>query len=290
LGGVVILTIGLVYDALIDFGVNKEYVYISEYLIVFLVIMMSLHLTDELRRHALNLEARVAIRTEQLQQANRELESFTHSISHDLQAPLRAIQGFSTALDEESGNALNTESRDFLKRIINNTKRMDEMLDAMLYLSRMEKTKLTSSEVNISRLANEVAHELAESSPERMVLVSIEDNIIVQGDQVLLRIVLENLLRNAWKYTRTSQQPEISVQHYRCQNGRTGFVVSDNGIGFDKDQADKLFILFQRLHSNQDYPGLGIGLATVASIVKRHHGQVWAESDDDQGAAFYVCL
>lgn len=289
-GGLILFTAGYVFDVLIDLGFNHSYFYVSEYAALVFVIMMSLHLSDELRLNALNLEAMVADRTSALQEANKELESFSYSVSHDLRAPLRAIDGFSTVMREEQSAKLDADGKNLLNRIINNVQRMQSMIDAMLQLSNITRKEIKKSEIDISLLAQDIVHELQEQDLNRNVIVNIEENLLGHGDPLLVRIVFDNLLGNAWKYTSHAETPTITLKKHIDEHSKECFVVTDNGAGFDAQQADKLFAPFQRLHSANEFPGIGIGLATVARIIKKHGGKIWAEGKKDEGASFYVSL
>lgn len=288
--GFIMLFVAFIVDALIDIGINTSDVYVSEYVVVILVMGMSIHLSDELRNYAQNLETMVSERTVELQKANKELQSFSHSISHDLQAPLRAMHGFANALQEDFKGSLNTEARDHIQRILGSTNRMQTMVDAMLNLSKVTRAEIEKRENNISQIAADIVNELKEQDSGRQVSFIADENVLIRGDPVLIRILLENLIGNAWKYTQKSKEPKISLQRHICSNGKNGFVITDNGVGFNGEYADRLFVMFQRLHSEKEFPGIGIGLATVANIVNRHNGKIWAEGREGEGASFYVCL
>lgn len=235
------------------------------------------------------LEQRVRDRTEQLQAANKELETFSYSVSHDLRAPLRAIEGFSRLLMERVSN-YPEEDRDYLVRIHRATLRMSQLVDDLLSLSRISQAVLTRDKVDLSTVAQEVLADLQATSPERQVTCSIQPNAWAAGDPRLLRVVLENLLSNAWKYT--SKRPQAQIT-FGCEGQApelVTFYVQDNGAGFDMTYAGKLFGPFQRLHAESDFPGTGIGLATVQRIVHRHGGRIWAEAALGQGATFYFTL
>lgn len=290
LGGIVLLSAGFVFDMLIDFGINRSYVYISEFIVLIYVVLMSLYLSDELRIYELNLEALVKQRTDALEQTNKELESFSYSVSHDLRAPLRAIHGFTNALDEDYGHLLDAGAKQFMQKISNNAKRMEAMINGLLQISRVNRGELNKIEVNISELAAQIVEQLKQQNPNRSVTVDIENNLHTHGDPSLLRVVLQNLLDNAWKFTQHVEDAKISIKKHVTVDGEKGFVVQDNGAGFNPDYKEKLFIPFQRLHSEEQYAGNGIGLATVARIVRRHGGKIWAEGQENQGASFYVIL
>ena len=236
------------------------------------------------------LEARVAARTRELSDANRELESFAYSISHDLRAPLRGIEGFSRLLGERHAEGLDATGRDYLERVRKGTARMGELIEALLKLARIGRTEPGVADVDMSALGEEVAAGLAEAEPERRVGVRIQPGMHAQGDPTLLQNLLENLLGNAWKFTRGREAAEVEFARETGPDGRDWFVVRDNGAGFDPDYANKLFKPFQRLHSQDEFPGHGIGLASVKRIIERHGGEIDAVSLPGQGATFRFTL
>jgi PAS domain S-box-containing protein len=227
--------------------------------------------------------------TAQLEAANKELESFSYSVSHDLRAPLRSIDGFSQALLEDYGETLPPEGRNYLERVRLAAQRMAVLIDDLLALSRVTRTPLQTRFINLSQIAGEIAASLQESQPERKAMITIMPDLMVEGDPRLMRIVFDNLLGNAWKFT--SKQEHTSIEF--GQKSRTKeriFFVRDNGVGFDMAYADKLFGVFQRLHSVSEYPGTGIGLATVHRIITIHGGRIWADSKAGKGATFYFTI
>ena len=235
------------------------------------------------------LEARVRERTAQLEAANRELEAFCYSVSHDLRAPLRAIDGFSQALVEDHGAGVPEGGRRYLSRIQASAKRMGQLIEDLLNLSRVSRGGLERSAIDLGEMARQVVAELRQREPQRAVEVTIQDGVNVAADPRLLRAALENLLANAWKFTAKTAQPHIEVGSLSEDSG-TVYFVRDNGAGFDMAYADKLFGAFQRLHGVNDFPGTGIGLATVQRIVNRHGGRIWADGQVGKGAAFYFTL
>ena len=235
------------------------------------------------------LEQRVEERTRQLVAANRELEAFSYSVSHDLRGPLELINGFSYLLSAEHGRELDASARECVQQINLATKRMAELIDDLLNLSRVSTSSMHREKVDLSRIAKEIAEQLCRREPSRTVEFVIHDCEIVQGDSRLLRILMENLMRNAWKYTSHHQQARVEVG-CKQENGRTFFYVRDDGAGFDPALADRLFKPFQRLHPATDFPGTGIGLATVQRIVARHGGEIWAEGAVEKGATFHFSL
>lgn len=235
------------------------------------------------------LEARVRRRTAELKVSNRELEAFNYSVSHDLRAPLRAIDGFSQALLEDYGDQLDEEGRGHLDRVKAAANRMGELIDSLLKLSRVSRSEMDSQLVDLSEIATEIVEDLRQRQPERVVEVSIQPDAVAQCDPVLLRSVLENLLGNAWKFTGNTDAAHIRFAATRT-DGESVYSVSDNGAGFDMAYSNKLFSAFQRLHGQSEFPGIGVGLATVSRIVWRHGGRVWAEGVPDEGATFYFTL
>ncbi len=240
------------------------------------------------REQALNQGLRQAVI--ELKAVNHELEAFSYSVSHDLRAPLRSIDGFSQALLEDYEDRLDSTAQDFLRRIRSATQRMGNLIDDLLTLSRVTRTTINLESVNLSQMAIEIASDLHQSQPERRVEFIITPELIVRGDTHLLHVVLENLLNNAWKFTSKHPQSKIEVGMIPQSNGIPTYFVKDDGAGFDMAYVDKLFSPFQRLHGMNDFPGNGIGLATVQRIVHRHGGQVWAEGILEAGATFYFTL
>jgi light-regulated signal transduction histidine kinase (bacteriophytochrome) len=229
-------------------------------------------------------------RTLELQTANKELEAFCFSVSHDLRAPLRSIDGFSDVLLKEYQDKLDEQGQRYLQRVRSATLRMGQLIDDLLGLSRVTRTEMRREDVDLTAAAREVVIELRRLEPERNVEVTIAEGLAAQGDPQLLRQVLENLLGNAWKYTSKQAAARIEIGSCRGRNGRPAFFVRDNGAGFDMSYANKLFGVFQRLHSPSEFPGTGVGLATVQRIVQRHGGEVWAEGSVGLGATFYFTL
>lgn len=249
-------------------------------------------LRAEARVHALNrtLEARVALRTRELSQANQELEAFAYSVSHDLRAPLRAIDGFSRILGEKYADRLDESGSGYLARVRKAAARMGDLIDALLKMSRVTRSELKHESVDLSRVANELIEELRMGDAQREVEVRIEPGLQVVGDAPLLRNLLGNLLGNAWKFTRDRSPALIEFGTAQAPGGGREFFVRDNGTGFPQAYVDKLFRPFQRLHSVEDYAGHGIGLASVKRIVERHGGTIRAEGREGEGATFYFTL
>ncbi len=229
-------------------------------------------------------------RTTQLEATNKELEAFSYSVSHDLRAPLRHIHGFSKILLEDCTDQLDDTGKDYLNRVLTATQRMEHLIDDLLELSQLTNTELRRQKVDISRLAKAICDSLLSSQPNRQVEFMIPDGLMADGDERLLQIVLENFLDNAWKYTSLHQRARIEVGIWWHPAGYPVYFVRDDGAGFDMAYANKLFGAFQRLHTTGQFPGTGIGLATVQRIIHRHGGSVWAESAVEQGATFYFTL
>jgi PAS domain S-box-containing protein len=245
---------------------------------------------EEIRALNADLEERVRRRTAELEAANKELEAFSYSVSHDLRAPLRSIDGFSQVFLEDYGATVPDEGREDLHRVHRATQRMERLIDDMLLLSRVTRREIHVQETDISALAADVAEELARDNPQRDVRLSIEPRMNATGDPQLLRIVLLNLLGNAWKFTSKCQHAHVSIGTVQDPEHGPAFFVRDDGAGFDAKYKDKLFVAFQRLHAQEEFPGSGIGLATVQRAVRRHGGDVWAEGEVDRGATFYFTI
>jgi light-regulated signal transduction histidine kinase (bacteriophytochrome) len=244
---------------------------------------------EELNTLYSELEDRVEQRTTELAAINKELEAFSYSVSHDLRAPLRSIDGFSQALLEDYWTSLDDQGKDYLQRVRSAAQRMGSLIDDMLRLSRVSRAETHFEEVNLSSLVEEVAQELRNDQPDRIAQFVIQKKIQAYGDRSLLRILLENLLDNAWKFTSKVSGAQIEFGVVPRGDGHV-YYVRDNGEGFDMSYVDKLFVPFQRLHTEAEFPGSGIGLAIAQRVVHRHEGEIWAEGTVGQGAVFYFTL
>ncbi len=240
----------------------------------------------------LKLEVRRSERlTERLKISNEELESFAYSVSHDLRAPLRHIEGFAAILEDDLRGVLDGEQRDTFRRMKDAARRMNEMISAVLEISRLERGEFQPARVDLSAMAARVVQELRASDPDRELVLEIEENLEVEADPVLLRLMLENLLGNAWKFSSKEEKTHIEVRRIEPRpEGTPVFLVRDNGVGFDMRYRDRLFGIFGRLHRKGEFEGFGVGLATVYRIVRRHGGKIWAESEPGRGASFFFTL
>jgi PAS domain S-box-containing protein len=244
---------------------------------------------EALRKAHDELEIRVKERTAELEQANRELEAFAYSVSHDLRAPLRSLDGFSKILMEDYQKNIDSQGLDYLRRIRAASIRMDRLIDDLLTLSRIIRQEVQVAPVNLSNIVEDIAWKLKDREPARKAEFVIEKDIKVQGDYGLLRIAMENLLENAWKFSSLNKSVRIEFGDAK-QDGSPVYYLRDDGAGFDMAHSDKLFHPFQRLHSEKEFPGTGIGLATVSRIIKRHGGNIRAESAKGKGTTFYFTL
>jgi light-regulated signal transduction histidine kinase (bacteriophytochrome) len=234
-------------------------------------------------------QAQLAQRQTQLENVNKELESFAYAVSHDLRAPLRSIDGFSLAILEEYEPILNEQGKDYLNRVRASTQKMGDLIDAILRLSRQTRKELHCEPVNLTSLSTTIVTRLQHNEPHRHVTTTIMNDLEVYGDKDLLASAMENLLQNAWKFTRKQPNPRIEIGSEK-QRDEQVFYVRDNGAGFDMNQATNLFVPFQRLHPQQEFPGIGIGLSTVKRIVQKHGGKIWANAEPEKGASFYFTL
>ena len=244
---------------------------------------------QELRRYRTQLETLVEERTIALTAINRELEAFSYSVSHDLRAPLVAFDGLSQTLMEKYGTALDARATDYLRQMRDASDRMTSVFDGLQMLFRLTSGEMKREEVDISDMAAQVVEEMRTANPDRQVNVDITPGVSASGDRRLVRILLTNLVNNAWKFTSAKETPIIAVGR-EVVDGESRIFVKDNGVGFDMIDSHRLFGAFQRLHSQSDFPGAGIGLATARRIVNRHGGRIWAEGAVGEGATFYFVL
>jgi signal transduction histidine kinase len=243
-----------------------------------------------LRQLNLDLDRRVRERTAQLENTNKELEAFCYSVSHDLRAPLRGIDGFSQELAVSHASQLDELAQHYLARIRTGVQRMSQLIDDLLQLSKITREEMRRDHVNLIELIDSIVDDLRRLEPDRQVTFLVEPGMTAQGDRRLLRLVLENLLANAWKFTSRRPQATIEIGRAMRKHAQIVFFVRDDGVGFDMAFAAKLFGAFQRLHGEREFPGNGIGLATAQRIVHRHGGKIWAESAINHGATFYFTL
>ncbi len=243
----------------------------------------------QLQAHQEHLEELVRNRTRELEQTNKELEAFSYSVSHDLRAPLRGIGGFSQLLIDEYTHQLDSEGQDYLNRVHAAAIHMSRLIDDLLQLSKITKLEMRVKPIDMSALVEAVVARQRDKEPQREVEVRIQPGMQAQGDPNLVEIAMHNLVENAWKYTQHVEHAKVEIG-CTTEDGVATFFVRDNGAGFDMDYAEKLFGPFQRLHTQQEFEGTGIGLATVARIVQRHHGRIWARAEKNKGAVFYFTL
>lgn len=257
--------------------------------ITFVDITARKEVETKLKNYQDHLEELVENRTAELKNAYKELEAFSYSVSHDLRAPLRAIDGFSQALVEDYNKKLDASGRNYLNRVRVAAQRMAQLIDDLLVLSRAMRFEMVRQDIDLSQEVKDIIEQLTESDPQRKIEYEIEDGIKANGDPTLVRIAVQNLVGNAWKYT--SRKPLARIKFGKTsRKGETVYYVEDNGAGFDMRYANKLFHAFQRLHLPEEFPGNGIGLATVHRVIRRHGGKIWAESEVQKGAKFYFTI
>lgn len=244
----------------------------------------------ELLEHKNHLEELVNERTIELQNLNKELEAFSYSVSHDLRAPLRAVNGFSRMLLEENSDILSEDSLSYLDRIIKASVKMERLIDDLLQISRVSRVDLNKEKIDLSKMAEDILNNLKNDDPQRQAKWNIEQGLTVKGDRTLINVLMQNLLDNAWKYSAKQQETSIKLFRYSVNGVKNAFCIEDNGTGFDVKYKDKIFQPFQRLHTDNEFVGTGIGLATVNRVVHRHGGNVWVESEPGKGSRFYFNL
>ena len=244
---------------------------------------------EEVQKLNVELEQRVRERTAELEESNRELEAFAYSVSHDLRAPLRAIDGYSLALLEDYADQLDENGVKYLQQVRASSQNMAKLIDDLLSLSRVVRVEMLQREFDLSAMIENIVAELRTANPERAFECEITPNLLVQGDDRLLHIAMSNLIGNAWKFTQKKETARIEFSQIE-KNGLIVYYIHDNGAGFDMSCADKLFNPFQRLHSAREFEGTGIGLATVDRIIRRHGGQIWAEAEVNKGATFFFTI
>jgi PAS domain S-box-containing protein len=244
---------------------------------------------ESVRRLNVELEERVGARTAELAELNRELEAFSYSVSHDLRAPLRSIEGFGRLLAQEYAGRLDAAGQDYVERMCRGAKRLAQLIDDLLELTRIDRAEIKPVDIDLSALAGEIVEELRHGAPQRLIEIAISPGLTARGDPQLMRVALQNLIENAWKYSGKTDSPRIA---FGCSevDGERVYHVRDNGAGFDMKFANKLFVPFQRLHSVQEFEGSGIGLASVSRVIKRHNGRIWAEGAVGRGATFHFTL
>ncbi len=247
-------------------------------------------LAEQLAAANRDLERRVEERTAELRVANGQLEAFSYSVAHDLRAPLRAVSGFASAIAEDCGGELGENGRGHLDKVLGAARHMGELIDGMLALSRVVNVELRRVAIDLSELARAIVANLRAAEPARSAEVEIHPGLLAVGDPALLRAALTNLLGNAWKYSSRCANARIELGRIGEEAGKAVFFVRDNGVGFDMNYAQRLFGAFQRLHHSHEFPGHGVGLATVERIVSRHGGRVWAQARPNEGATFFFTL
>jgi len=260
------------------------------YMMTFIDITKRVKTETELQEYRNHLEELVELRTAELTTINQELESFSYSVSHDLRSPLRHIDGFSQALQEDYADKLDEEGQNLLSRIRGGSQRMGQLIDDLMELSRVARGNIERESLNLSSMAQDIFNKLQHYDDTREINLDIKPAIAASADHRLIHVLLENLIANAWKYTSKTNNAIISFDATINEKGETVFCLRDNGAGFDMKYAEKLFTAFKRLHSDKEFEGTGIGLATVQRIINRHGGKIWAESETGKGAAFYFSL
>ena len=267
-------------------SVNQSLIHLQIYIAVLTITTLFLNAVIVQKKDALNTLRKL---NASLQESNDELDSFSYSISHDLRAPLRSIDGFSQVLKEDYEGILDDDAKDYLRRIINSANKMGMLIDDLLKLSRASRSKLNKTRINISGKITKILERHIEEQKDRQIEFTIEPDIFIYADEPLIYLVLENLIGNAVKYTSGNKVTKIEVGYIESSN-QVSVYIKDNGVGYDKKYESKLFEVFQRLHSNDQFGGTGVGLAIVQRIIRRHNGKVWGQSELNEGATFYFSL
>ena len=245
---------------------------------------------EKLKEHRDHLEELVSARTEALENSNKELEAFSYSVSHDLRAPLRSINGFCQLLGEDYGDRLDETGLDYLRRTQQSTRRMSAIIESLLQMAKISSQTFSPHKHNLSMLVTDSVAKIKEANKDRDVDIQITPDLFCDCDADILGIALDNLIDNAWKYSTKQEKPKIEFGVITDDKDVFTYYVKDNGIGFDMKYADTIFMAFKRLHANDDFPGSGIGLATVSRIIERHGGKIWVESEKGVGTTFYFTL
>ncbi|MGZ3686863.1 MAG: sensor histidine kinase [Bdellovibrionota bacterium] len=279
-----------------ELGITTTIIVLSGVAAVLLVIVATLLLNRflaekvESEKNVVSLNAQLAGKIHELENVNRELETFSYSVSHDLRAPLRGVIGFSKILLEDYDHALEQAAKDLVHRVIAASQRMGELIDGLLALSRLTRKDLTTESVDLSAMARSIISDLRKTQPDRDISISVAREMTTRGDSQLIYSVLSNLIGNAWKFTSKRTNASIEFGTTTAQEGKSCFFVRDNGVGFDMRYVQKLFGAFQRLHRSDEFEGTGIGLATTQRIIHRHGGKIWAEAALDRGATFFFTI
>jgi len=263
---------------------------ITGYMMTFIDITKRVKTETELHEYRNHLEELVEQRTAELTNINQELESFSYSVSHDLRAPLRHIDGFSLALQEDHAEQLDEEDQQLLSRIRVGSQRMGHLIDDLLKLSQVSRGNVKREPLNLSSMAEDILNKLQHYNADRKISIIIKPKLMANADHRLIHVLLENLIGNAWKYTAKTDNASITFDVTTDENGKPVFCLRDNGAGFDMEYAEKLFTAFKRLHSEKEFEGTGIGLATAQRIINRHSGRIWAESEPGKGATFFFSV
>jgi PAS domain S-box-containing protein len=252
-------------------------------------IVMDITKDKETEENIIRLNEKLLSHATELEVINKELEAFSYSVSHDLRAPLRSIDGFSQAIMEDYSEKLDREGKDYLKRVKNAAQQMSDIIDDLLKLSRITQHKVDQEKIDIADLSRKIINEFKRNDSKRKIKVKIQDNLVVNGDRHLLEMALKNLISNAWKFT--SKKPNAEIEIGRTKKAdKDVYYIRDNGAGFDMKYAEKLFVPFQRLHKKDEFKGTGIGLGIVARIIHRHGGHIWGEAEEGKGAVFYFTI